>query len=206
MHRFTKLPRIVLIGCLLSGLVTGCGWNPFGTTAKTLYEGRVEQTTTAEAGPLQLQVWRVDYEVPVGGSSRGRAVFVTSETTVFLKLKNTSTDTVVILPNAASFGPIAPTPAPGEEPPSPAPPYYLRDNQGRTYAATGSGWSQAADAPRERMGTAPPGETAEFLISFPGIPLDVRELTLVMDHVPTKTGQSYDLKIAVPLPKTAGAR
>jgi hypothetical protein len=160
------------------------------------HNGETRRETTADAGPLELRVWWVEYRSATGGRSGAAQVITGPRTTVHLMLKNAGTNPAIISPGVSGPG-VSPD---GEDVP-PLPPYYLLDERGRRFSSAGTpGWSCQSDDPLGCDGRAHPGRTTEFSLSFGGIPRDVGSLTLVMDGVKTEEGDKYSFEIPVSLP------
>ncbi|ACZ41463.1 hypothetical protein Tter_0545 [Thermobaculum terrenum ATCC BAA-798] len=188
MRRAATVVGIVGAIALWAGFLVVCNrLGPAGVEPTSYYEGDVYAVSTSQAGPLRLLLWRVSYQPQ---QPLGRAIALTY-TVVYLCLTNTGSSPVILYETREG--------SKGEPPPPP--PYYLLDDQGHRYPAVGAGWSWRTGEPEERfIGKALPGRTVDFTLDFNPIPTHVRHLVLVMEDVRTQTGQSYDLRVEVPLP------
>ena len=196
-HRKRRV-GILLVLAFLAGLITACTPYRAADEPSPYYSGEVRRITRVVAGPLQLTLWRVTYEAGHTKLTSGTTFIMPPRTSLDLWLKNAGGSPVVV------EGTTAPIQIPpGAEPPAP-PPYYLIDEVGRPYPATGNGWTRfEGDAP-EQDGKALPGKTVEFSLGFDGIPQSVKALTLVMENLRTEAGARYDLRLPVPLPGRVG--
>ncbi len=189
--------RLALSFCLLAVLMGGCGRPGERERSGTphYYNGQVGQKATASVGPLRLSIWRVDYEGGYARRSHGGLYESQPVTRTYLKLKNNGASTVTLFRTAWGHG----------APPQP-PPYYLVDDRGQRYPATGQGWSSQAGDPRAIEGKALPGQTVEFTLEFGGVPRSARSLALVMDSVRAADGRRYSFRLPLELPRSEGTR
>jgi hypothetical protein len=158
-------------------------WSPW----ESYVEGSAQSTAVARSGPLELRVQQIVY---------------TPEIQLYLALRNNSQGTVTLLADDDATDPAAAVPK-GAPPPLP---YYLEDGAGGLYAWSGRGaWTYSEEDGTMADGKVAPGGRAQFMLAFPAVPDDVRELTLIMNDVRADDGQSYDLRVPVPLPGTDAA-
>ena len=189
-HRIFDISVVVALLTLLSSCVRTTSNSP--TQQPAYHSGQMQATVQAEAGPLQLELWRVDYEGGWEGEQQATRLAVPPNTRVSLRVHNTAAVTATVLhnppPNGAAIQP----------PPPPA--AYLYDAQGNRYPATGSGWSRTAETLHVPLGTVPPHEMGEFWLSFGGIPSTVDQLTLVVPDLELDSGERFSVEMAVPVP------
>lgn len=174
---------------LLVGFLVSCG--PVPTTAGGDRSAQVEQDASAVVGPVVLSVERADYEGSDGTVFRSQG-----RTRLFLTLKNSGRSPIALFALAE--------PRRGNTTPQAMPPYYLLDDAGGKYPATGKGWTTRVGDQRGVEGTALSGQTVEFTLEFEEVPRGVGALSLVMDRVRSRDGQVYRFTLPLRIPPTGG--
>ena len=185
MARIATASRIALIASVVLLAVAALIW---GNTVELpgsvrYYRGESLAATTATAGPIRVRVKRAIYD---------------ADTRLDLELTNGSQDTLLLIRRDV------PTAEPGQQSDASLS-YYLLDSGGMRYPTSGTGsrpigWTMPSNDPAARYGEVLAGSTVEFSITFPPIPSDAGELSLVMEDVATDGGQSYDIRVPVPIP------
>lgn len=158
---------------------------------RAFHHGRIEDGSATDGSMLRMELRAVEYQRAVNRVRGGRS------TLQFPRSPATKLD--LWLRNDGDVPIARPFPAEASVPSTSAGPYLI-DEHGRRYPAQALQWHQRPGEPESAIGRLLPGWGVGLTFHFPGIPVDVRDLTLVVGPIEHDSTASTAMRLTVPLP------
>lgn len=161
------------------------------TEDRAFHHGRVEDGAVTDGSTLRMELRAVEYQRAVKRVSGGRT------TLQFPRSPATKLD--LWLRNDGDMPIALPFPVNASAPSTSAGPYLI-DEHGRRYPARVIQWHQRPGEPAGAIGRVFPGWGVGLTFHFPGIPADVRDLTLIVGLIEHGSPTITAMRLTVPLP------